>query len=112
MVPSAHLHGYRDHYIFQDENARARIVNAWKAENNISSLQWPAQSPDRNPIENLWSQLGRMIHRDPPTDLADLERKIHENWAMIGCRTCLDLIRIMPRRIQECIDARGGHTND
>ena len=68
MVPSAHLHGYRDHYIFQDDNApchRARIVNEWKAENNISSLQWPAQ----NPIENLWSQLGRMIHRDSPADL-------------------------------------------
>ena len=42
--------------------------------------------------------------------VADLERKIHENWAMIGRRTCLDLIRSMTRRIQECIDARGGHT--
>ena len=99
MVPSVHMHGYRDHYIFQNDNApchRARIVNEWKVENNISSLQWPAQSPDLNPIDNLWSQLGRMIHRDPPTDLADLERKIHENWAMLGRRTCLDLIRSMP----------------
>ena len=90
---------------------RAWIVNERNAENNISSLQWPAQSPDLNPMENVRSQLGRIIHRDPPTDLADLERKIHENWVMIGRRTCLDLIRSMPRRIQECIDARGGHTH-
>ena len=86
-------------------------VNEWKAENNISSIRWPAQSPDLNPIQNVWSQLGRMIHRDAPTDLAELERKIHENWAMIGRRMCLDLIRSMPMRIQECIDARGGHAH-
>ena len=53
MVPSAHLLGYGDHYWFQDDNApchRARTVVEWKQKHDIMSLQWPAQSPDLNPI--------------------------------------------------------------
>ena len=38
-------------YTFQDDNApvhRAKAVIGWKDENLITSLPWPAQSPDLN----------------------------------------------------------------
>ena len=42
-------------YIFQDDNApvhRARTVQNFRTENELKSMNWPAQSPDLNVVEN------------------------------------------------------------
>ncbi len=52
-------------FILQDDNDpkhRSKIVTEWKNENNVKSLDWPSNSPDLNPIENIWGLLkGKML---------------------------------------------------
>jgi hypothetical protein len=45
---------------FMQDNAKihtARIIKAWFAEQGIVVMDWPAYSPDLNPIEYAWAQL-------------------------------------------------------
>ena len=99
--------------IFQDDNAschRAKSVKTFLQERHIMSMAWPANSPDLNPIENLWWKLKKMVHDKAPTCKADLATAIRQSWRQIDEVYCLSLVKSMPQRIQAVIKARGGAT--
>jgi len=101
--------------IFQDDNCRihrARIVNTFKEENNISSLSWPAQSPDLNPIENLWAHLEKKVRerKNLPKNRNELFAALNEEWIKIDSEVLANLVDSMPRRVKEVIKAKGNPT--
>ena len=54
---------------------RAVSTKRWHAENGVKLLEkWPGNSPDLNPIENLWSQMIAMQSRERATSVTGLKR--------------------------------------
>ncbi len=52
------------HAIFQQDNApchTANIVKKWCAQNHLTVLPWPGNSPDMNQVENIWDHFERRI---------------------------------------------------
>lgn len=96
--------------VFQQDNApahRARPVERWFDESDIRVVQWPAQSPDLNPIENVWSMVSRDVRRDRPTNRSELIRSIYRSWGNITGPYLTKLYNSMPRRVRAVIRARG-----
>ena len=82
------------------------------SDNNITPLKWPAQSPDLDPIEYLWQHLKTKLqqYNTPHKGVHDLWDGVAKEWNEIPPETCQTLIKMMPRRIQGVLKAKGGHT--
>ena len=73
-------------------------------------MNWPANSPDLNPIENVWRLLKwRVGKRFPHTD-EEVRRYIIEEWAKLMKEDFIKYIESMPERCRAVIEASGGHT--
>lgn len=136
IEPTAHARGLTSHryiteiladhvvpyagYIGQDmllmqDNARphaAYVVTQYLRDVGIPTMDWPARSPDLNPIEHLWDELKRRVRaRVPaPMRLPELRIAIEEAWNAIPQDFIVTLVRSMNRRMLSVIRARGGNT--
>ena len=75
---------FREELVLMDDNShshRAHLVNEFLHDNNIARLEWPACSPDMNPIEHAWDTLKRAVfgRDDPPATQSSTPNR---RWAM------------------------------
>jgi DDE superfamily endonuclease len=71
---------------------------------------WPAQSPDLNPIENVWSIIKRRINRKRHRihSKEEMIEAILKEWASLTTADYLKCIDSMEKRVKICILAEGG----
>lgn len=113
VVPYAGFVG--EDFILMHDNARchtARVTQQFLQEVDLRTMDWPALSPDLNPIEHLWDELKRRVRaRNPaPSSLEELKAALLEEWEGIPQDTVKKLIRSMKNRLRAVIRARGGNT--
>ena len=85
-------------------------TQAWCENCHVHVLDWPANSPDFNPIENLWGIVKKKLHKHQPNTSEQLKDAIKTCWNEVTPHECQQLIHSMPRRIEAVIKARGDAT--
>lgn len=116
MIPAANnlfSHVPNGDFIFQQDGARphtAKSTIKWFDENNVKTFDWPPNSPDLNPIENLWRIMKREVMKIKPRSKLQLKEVLQEVWKKITPEMCQKLIYSMPDRIKAVIKANGGPT--
>ncbi len=94
------------HWVFQrnnDPNHTAKRVDILLRMKCINVLEWPCQSPDLNPIENLWAFLKSQVHAHRPQNLTELEAYCKEEWAGVPQEVCGWYMASHQKRLMEVI---------
>ena len=96
--------------VFQQDGARCHtsaVTTKWLDDNlpsHIKPKDWPPNSPDLSPIENLWSILSLSVYKDPePKNVYQLKRRLQRAWRSIAVGTLQTLIQSMPDRVSAVI---------
>ena len=101
--------------IFMDDNApchRAAVATTFLQQQGVVRMNWPARSPDLNPIEHAWDVLGRRVRalNPPAATLQELGQHLQQEWQAIPQATLRGLVESMRRRCTAVLNVNGGHT--
>ena len=100
---------------FQQDNASIHsrtVKDDWFVNNGFDVMEWPARSPDLNPIENCWGPLARLVYADGRQfqNTRQLSEAVVDSWNRLPQEQLDNLIVTMPYRIFELIEAHGDAT--
>ncbi|GFT02218.1 transposable element Tcb2 transposase [Trichonephila clavipes] len=101
-------------FLFMDDNApchRTVAAEQLLESEDIEGMDWPARSPDLNPIEHVWDFLGRRLAARtlPPVTIRELRLALQDEWAAMPQQLIDTLILSMGRRCETCLAVRGDH---
>lgn len=102
-------------FYLQQDNApayKAASTMDWFAAHGVNLLQWPALSPDLNPIENLWGFIARRVYQGGKqyADVCSLIGALEEAWNAISFNHTSSLVNSMNDRLFNVIYNHGRHS--
>lgn len=113
LLSARKFFGDHDHsWKLQEDNDpkhMSKKAQKWRKENNINRISWPSQSPDLNPMENVWAVLKANVGNHKPTSVTDLIRIIKMEWKKLDKTFAKNLVISMKNRISEVISNEGDH---
>ena len=71
---------------------KAKTVLSFLEEEGIAVIKWPPQSPDMNPLENVWKIIEEKAQNRNPQNIDDLWGFLKEEWESITTTFCKILI--------------------
>lgn len=110
LKESAEAMGLGSNFVFQQDNDPKHTAynsKMWILYNAPRQFVTPPQSPDMNPIENLWSYLESRVRERDISSKKQLKEVLQEEWAKIPVSLCQKLTSSMPRRLEAIIQAKG-----
>ncbi|GFU97160.1 transposable element Tc3 transposase [Trichonephila clavipes] len=80
-------------------NGTRYLPNRSLESEDIERMDWPARSPDLNPIEHVWDFLGRCLAARtlPPVTIRELRLALQDEWAA------------MPQQLTDTPHSQHGH---
>ena len=113
MIPSMEQLVGLDNGIFQQDNDpkhRSKICQNYLKNKAIKCLPWPSQSPDLNPIENLWVKLNADCKNRECKNEDELFQVLKNAWENLDPKYLKSLADSMPSRCRAVIKSRGWPT--
>ena len=83
------------------------LAEEYKEAYNIQNLTYPAQSPNLNPIEGIWSIIKQRLRRRIFDSEEEIKEALQEEWDKITIEEIRDRIANMPRRYAQLIRLGG-----
>ena len=84
---------------------KSKIIGNFLQENEWEVLEWPAYSPDLNPIENLWAILKQQLRKQ--TVFWENLEKVYEIWNEIDADVERNLYENYTNRLLDVKKAKG-----
>jgi transposase len=109
LIPSFPDIGKNNWILLEDNDPkhRAKITNEYRKRKKIDRLSWPSNSPDLNPIENVWNYLKNKVAKYHPSNLIQLKSTIRKVWYNLPEEMARNLVLSMTNRLKQVIKARG-----
>ena len=88
--------------VFQMDNDpkhTSKVVSKWLKDNKVKVFEYPSQSPDLNPIENMCAELKKCVRARRPTNLTQLHQLCQEELAKIHPTYCGKLVEGYPKHL-------------
>jgi len=103
-------------FVLMEDNAPAHdsiFTNARREEEGIKKVDWPANSPDLNPIEHIWmlmkSRIQTRCGHERITSLPQMKLVLQEEWDKITIEEINKEVAKLPSIIAKCINVNGGN---
>ena len=103
----------RDPRFMQDNDPKhtSKRVGVWLKNQQVNWWKTPPESPDLNPIENLWHEMKEYIRREiKPKTKDELVSGINQFWSTVDIPKCKKYINHLKRVAPKIIELEGNAT--